>query len=262
MENKKAIKDINIIKNYWDNQPCNVNHSKKKIGSKEYFNEVEKKKYFVEPHIINFVNFPKWSNKKVLEIGMGIGTDAINFAKNGAKYYGIELSEASLNISKKRFDCYNLTGNLSVFNAEENMDFMGVNTFDLVYSFGVIHHSLCPEKIINNAYRLLKSGGTLKIMLYAENSWKKILIDGGFDQYEAQSGCPLAYSYTNEQVYKLLEKFKNINIQQDHIFPYKIIPYKNNIYIKEDYFANMSNELFKLLEKRLGWHLCITAIKP
>ena len=78
-----------ISKRYWNKQPCNIKHSKKKFLSKEYFNEISKKRYFVESHIKDFVQFSKWKNKKVLEIGFGIGTDAIEFLKNGAYYYGI-----------------------------------------------------------------------------------------------------------------------------------------------------------------------------
>ncbi len=72
----------------------------------------------------------------------------------------------------------------------------------------------------------MKPGGTLKIMVYAENSWKKMLIDKEQEQYEAQNGCPLAYTYTNEQIYDLLKDYKNIQIKQTHIFPYKIEEYK------------------------------------
>jgi hypothetical protein len=57
------------IKSYWNNQPCNINHSSKPFLSIEYFNEIEKKKYFVEPHIPEFANFAKWKNKNVLELG-------------------------------------------------------------------------------------------------------------------------------------------------------------------------------------------------
>ena len=80
-------------------------------------------------------------------------------------------------------------------------------------------------------------------------------------EYESQNDCPLAYTYTNNQVYKLLENFDNINIFQTHIFPYKIDDYKNNIYVKEDWFEAMSDNMFKILEEKLGWHLCITCNK-
>jgi SAM-dependent methyltransferase len=260
-ENREANKEIAVIKNYWNDRPCNLNHSKLEVGSKEYFDEVERKKHFVEPHIISFADFTKWNNKKVLEIGCGLGTAAVNFIRNGADYTGIELSDKSFELASKRLEVYNLKGSLHNLNAEDNMEFLGNESFDLIYSFGVIHHSPNPEKIIANAYKLLKKGGTLKIMLYAENSWKKMLIDKEQEQYEAQNGCPLAYTYTNEQVYDLLKDFQNVKIDQRHIFPYKIEPYKRNEYIKENWFEAMPCDMFQILEEKLGWHLCITATK-
>ena len=89
------------IKQYWNRKPCNIGFSKSKLFSKKYFDEVTKKKYFVEGHIKNFVDFKKWKNKKVLEVGFGIGTDACEFIKNGANYTGIELSNKSYEILKK-----------------------------------------------------------------------------------------------------------------------------------------------------------------
>ena len=96
--------NINEVKNFWNSRPCNVRHSSKSIGSIEYFDEVEKKKFFVEPHIIPFSDFPSWKNKTVLEVGCGMGTAAINFVKQGAKYTAVELSEESLKLAKKRFE--------------------------------------------------------------------------------------------------------------------------------------------------------------
>lgn len=260
-ENKNSCKSIDDIKNYWNIRPCNLNHSKLEKGTCEYFDEVESKKHFVEPHILKFADFSNCNNLKVLEIGCGIGTAAVNFIRSGANYIGIELSDESLKLTKQRFNVYSLSGELYNINAEEDISFLGLNSFDLIYSFGVIHHSPNPEKIIENVYKLLKPNGVFKLMLYAENSWKKMLIDKEEEQYEAQNNCPLAYTYTNEQVYKLLENFRNINIFQTHIFPYKIEDYKNNIYIKEDWFNSMPEKMFKILEEKLGWHLCITCNK-
>lgn len=250
-----------VIK-YWNNQPCNIKHSSCEIGTREYFEEVEKRKYFVEPHIPAFAEFEKWSGKKVLEIGCGIGTDAVNFARHGAEYTGIELSDVSLEITKKRFDVFGLNGTFFNLDAQDFEALSAVGRdFDLIYSFGVIHHSPNPQKIIDNCLQLLKPDGTLKIMVYAENSWKKIMIDGGLDQYEAQSNCPVAFTYTNEQVYRMFSQFRNIHIRQDHIFPYKIPEYKQYLYKKEEWFEHMPQEIFRTLEQKLGWHLCITCQK-
>lgn len=250
-----------VIK-YWNNQPCNIKHSSCEIGTREYFEEVEKRKYFVESHIPAFAEFEKWNGKKVLEIGCGIGTDAVNFAKHGADYTGIELSDVSLEITKKRFDVFGLKGAFFNLDAQEFEALSAVGRdFDLIYSFGVIHHSPNPQKIIDNCLQLLKPGGTLKIMMYAENSWKKMMIDSGLDQYEAQSNCPVAFTYTNEQIHAMLQRFRDVNIWQTHIFPYKIPEYKQYKYEKEAWFEHMPQDIFRALEQRFGWHLCITCEK-
>ena len=247
---------------YWDKQPCNINHSSRDVGTKEYFEDVEKRKYFVEPHIPKFAEFSKWSGKKVLEIGCGIGTDAVNFSKNGAEYTGVELSSASLELTKKRFDVFQLKGEFFNVDAQNFEELSKVGSdFDLIYSFGVIHHSPDPQKIIDNCYQLLKHDGILKIMVYAEHSLKKIMIDEKIDQYEAQSNCPVAFTYTNEQIHTMLRNFRNIQIQQEHIFPYKVSEYKQYNYVKEDWFECMPDNMFQALEKKLGWHLCITCQK-
>lgn len=260
-ENKNAIKNINIIRDYWDKTPCNVNHSKLEKDSKEYFDEVENKKHFVEPHILEFADFSNTDGMKVLEIGCGIGTAAINFIRNGAHYTGIELSNESLKLTEKRLSLENKSCQLYNLDAESNLDFIGLESFDLIYSFGVIHHSPNPEKIVKNVYKLLKPNGTFKLMLYAKHSWKQMLIDNNVEQYEAQNNCPLAYTYTRDDVYKLLSDFINIDIKQTHIFQYKINEYKNNVYEKEDWFKMMPEYLLNILEENLGWHLCIRCKK-
>ena len=249
---------INEVKKFWNDRPCNVKHSKKEIGTKEYFNEVEAKKFFVEPHILGFTNFEQSSGKKVLEIGCGLATAGINFASSGADYTGVELSESSLELAKKRFEVYEQTAKFYSGNAEELSSFVPVETYDLIYSFGVIHHSPYPEKIIAEIKKYMNENSVLKIMLYAKDSWKNYMIESGFDQPEAQYGCPIAKTYTKQDVVELLDGYEVVSIEQDHIFPYQVEPYKNGEYVKQPWFESMPPEMFRTLEKNLGWHLLIT----
>lgn len=251
---------INEVYNFWNERPCNIRHSNKEIGTKEYFEEVSKRKYIVEPHIIDFANFKEYNGKDVLEVGCGIGTAAQSFIENGANYTGIDLSDRSIEIAKQRLNIFNLNGTLFQANIEE-LNNIENKEFDLIYSFGVLHHTPNIDIAIRNIFKMLKVGGEFKLMLYAKNSLKNFEIQDGLDQYEAQNGVPIANVYTNDEIHSILKDFKNISIKQTHIFPYKIEEYKKYIYEKKDYFKHMPQDLFDCLEKNLGWHLCITCNK-
>ena len=250
---------IEEVKKFWNDRPCNIKHSSKELGTIEYFNEVEIKKFRAEPHILKFTEFPQWKNKKVLEVGCGLGTVGINFTLNSADYTGVELSKESLEIAKKRFEVYNQSGKFYLGNAEELSSFVPIETYDLIYSFGVIHHSPHPEKIISEIKKYMNENSVLKIMLYAKDSWKNYMIDAGLDQPEAQYGCPIANTYTKQDVVELLNGYEVLSIEQDHIFPYQVEPYKKGKYIKQPWFDAMPIGMFETLEKNLGWHLLITA---
>src|SRR3984957_13953149 len=132
---------VEQVRSYWDQRPCNIRHSPKPVGTREYFDEVEARKYFVEPHIPRFAEFDRWAGKRVLEIGCGIGTDTVNFARAGAHVTVIELSDASLALARQRAELFGLADRIEFHqgNAEELARHIPREEYDLVYSFGVIH---------------------------------------------------------------------------------------------------------------------------
>ena len=253
---------IDQVRDYWNNRPCNLRHSQSPVGTKEYFEEVEARRYANEPHNYTFPEFDRWKGKRVLEIGCGIGTDAVNFARAGANYTGIDLSAESVKIAKQRFEVFGLTGEIFEANAEElDNVFDPHEKFDLIYSFGVIHHAPRPERVVAHLPGLLKDDGECRVMLYAKNSWKNMLIEANWDQPEAQDNCPQAVTYTKEEARELFRAFDNVHVDQDFIFPWNIEHYVKYEYVKQPWFEAMPDELFKIMEKSLGWHLMITAKK-
>lgn len=261
---------IKEIRDFWNNRPCNIRHSNKEFCSKEYFDEVEKRKYKVEPHIPVFADFEKWRGKKVLEIGCGIGTDSINFARSGADLTCVELSDKSLEICKKRFDVFGLKAKFFSGNSEVLSEFLPQEKFDLIYSFGVIHHTTNPENVFSEIKKYMHENTECRIMLYSRYSWKTFdfFLKHGYKfnfnikktiQYfaEAQLDCPVAYTYTNKELKELLKDFEIVSIKKEHIFPYKIKEYKEYKYKKTILFRFMPKSVFRFFEKILGWHYLI-----
>lgn len=273
-----SFSDVQIrrVQEYWDRRPCNLKHSPQPVGTRQYFDEVEARKYLVEPHIPAFAQFERWNGKKVLEIGCGIGTDTINFARHGARVTAIDLSERSLEIARARAVAFNLQDWIRFFcgNAEELSQCVPIEPYDLVYSFGVIHHTPHPQRALEQIRQYTHPGTIVKIMVYHRRSWKVlwILLTEGKGRFwrlqelvarnsEAQSGCPVTYTYSRREVRGLLERC-GLSVRDtriEHIFPYRIPDYVQYRYVKELYFRWMPAPLFRAIEKRLGWHLCITA---
>lgn len=252
---------IETVAAYWNARPCNVRHSNKPRGTREYFDDVERRKYLVEPHIPGFAEFERWRGKRVLEVGCGLGTDTINFARAGATVTAVDLSEESLALARQRAEVFGLADRIRFVagNAEELPDVVAVEPYDLVYSFGVIHHTPHPERAVANIRRYLGRDSEFRLMLYARHSWKNALIEGGYDQPEAQAGCPIAFTYTREDVHRLLDGFEVLGIEQDHIFPYVVAKYVRYEYELVPWFAAMPRDMFRTLERTLGWHLLIRA---
>lgn len=254
--NEIGIQEVRV---FWDRRPCNVRHSQKPVGSREYCEEVRARRYFVEPHIVPFADFSAWRGKRVLEIGCGIGTDLSRFAEAGALVTGTELSSESLEITKKSFATLGLAGRFYAVDAEELSNVVPVEPYDLIYSFGVIHHSPHPERIIAEIKKYMGAKSELRIMLYAKYSWKSLMILFRLDQPEAQYGCPIANTYSARDVRELLLGFDVVSITKDHIFPYRIKEYKEYRYVKTFFWSFVPVFLANILKKYLGWHLLIRA---
>jgi 2-polyprenyl-3-methyl-5-hydroxy-6-metoxy-1,4-benzoquinol methylase len=273
---RSAVEDKNIkdVRSFWNARPCNVRHSDKKVGTREYFDEVERRKYIVEPHIPLFAEFPRWNGKKVLEIGCGIGTDTINFARHGANVTAVDLSDVSLELAMKRSEIYKLEDKITFYkaNAENLSEYVPVDAYDLIYSFGVLHHTPHPEEVIAQVRKYMNKNSIFKMMVYNRYSWKvwTIIASYGVFQFrrldelvakysEAQAGCPITYTYTKKSVRHLLSGMSIDNIYVNHIFPYEINAYKHYNYKKIWYFRFLPMRVFRAMEKSLGWHLCVEA---
>eukprot|EP01097_Dermamoeba_algensis_P010167 TRINITY_DN7412_c0_g1_i1.p1 TRINITY_DN7412_c0_g1~~TRINITY_DN7412_c0_g1_i1.p1 ORF type:complete len:228 (+),score=41.71 TRINITY_DN7412_c0_g1_i1:32-685(+) len=163
---------VEEVAHYYNTKPCNLSHSPAEIGSKEFFDQVEQRKYFVEPHIPKLAEFQLWKGKRVLDIGCGIGTESVNFARHGAEVHAVDISERSLELTKKRFEVYGLKGFFYLGNAEELSTFLPSDLrFDLIWAFGMLHTTPQPEKVVQEMKKLLAPHGELRLMVYSRVSY-------------------------------------------------------------------------------------------
>ena len=262
------------VRDYWNARPCNIRHSDKEVGTLEYFTEVKNRKYLVEPHILGFADFERWRGKRVLEIGSGLGTDTEMFARHGAIVTAIDYSEESLKLAQKRIKIFELDKQVTFYHAdvERLSREIPVEKYDLIYSFGVLHHTPNPGMALSELKKFMGRGSQLKIMVYHRDSLKAMgarlrhplwPADKAIAMHsEAQTGCPVTYSYSRASVRELLCGFKITDMFVDHIFPYIIPLYKQYEYKKVWYFRMLSQSIFHVLERTLGWHLCVTATLP
>jgi ubiquinone/menaquinone biosynthesis C-methylase UbiE len=196
------------VHDFWQANPCGAKFAEIEIGSREFFATVEQHRYATEWHIPEVVQFERWRDKQVLEIGCGLGTDAVNFARAGAHYTGVDLTERSIELVERRFAYENLPGELQVADAE-NLPFAD-HTFDLIYSHGVLHHTPDTQKAINQAHRVLKPGGMAMVMLYHKASYNyhvniMLLRRLGVRLLAFDWGVPFVHAMTGEDETRLRE---------------------------------------------------------
>jgi 2-polyprenyl-3-methyl-5-hydroxy-6-metoxy-1,4-benzoquinol methylase len=259
---------LNDVRAYWDARPCNLKHSDAPMGTRQYFDEVRQRKYFVEPHIPDFADFERWHGKLILEVGCGIGTAAVDFALAGAQVTAVELSPGSLEIARQQAHAYGADIEFVEANAETLTSTFGImpTRYDLIYSFGVLHHTPNPEQALQQLHHFVHKNTELRIMLYHRHSFKalSLALHGGIRrQSEAQPDCPVTYVYSRQEAVGLLRRtgWRIANMSVEHIFPYQIAAYRRHEYrIAWPMAAAWWHKpTWRWLEQRFGWHLLIEA---
>ena len=159
---------ISEVRGYWEAAPCAAKLAVSEPGSKAFYSDIEAAKNRLEPHEAAFADFQKWSGRTVLEIGCGVGIDTARFARAGADITAIDLTEAAVSLANQLLELEGLPGEAVVANAEQ-LPFPD-GRFDLVYSWGVLHHTPNIDQAMAEVHRVLKPGGQVRMMLYSRRS--------------------------------------------------------------------------------------------
>src|ERR1043166_1106156 len=197
------------VRAFWQAHPCGTKFSDAEIGTREFFERVEAHRYEKEWHIPAAADFTNTDGLKVLEIGCCLGTDGAQFAKAGADYTGVDLTEAAIELARKRFELFGLQGNFQVVDAEQ-LTFPD-ESFDLVYSHGVLHHTPDINASVHEIHRVIRPGGCAIVMLYHRGSYNyrigiRLLRRAGAGLLKSDAGIKLINVLTGEPVDALQER--------------------------------------------------------
>lgn len=213
---------IDKVHSFWNSESCGERYALGNTTREKFLNE-EKTRYRLEPYIQDFGNFSDFENKNVLEIGVGFGCDHSQIARQNPKTLtGVDLTERAIHNTKLRFKSFGLKSVLKIDNAEK-LSFKN-NSFDAIYSWGVLHHSPNTEKCFEELYRVLKPGGFAKIMIYHKYSlvgfmlWLKY----GLAKFKPLTNLDTIYSkhlespgtkaFTINETKEMVKKFSNSEI--------------------------------------------------
>lgn len=211
------------VREFWNEASCGEDLYLKGDEEIQQFRNQMNERYRLEPFILNFADFNNFKNKKVLEIGVGLGSDHQKFAEGGAELFGIDLTERAVNYATKRLSLFGLESKLAVGDAE-NLAFAN-DTFDLVYSWGVIHHSPNTKRCVQEIFRVLKPNGSCRIMIYHKHSmvgymlWIRYALltlkpfKSLTEIYANYLESPGTKAYSLQEAKELFGEFKNVKVE-------------------------------------------------
>jgi ubiquinone/menaquinone biosynthesis C-methylase UbiE len=157
------------VRSYWEAEPCGSRTAEAGLGTPDFFAQVSAARDRLEPHIARFADFAGAAGREVLEIGVGLGSDHVRFARGGARLTGVDITESGVELTRTRLALEGLQSRLQVADAE-SLPFADAS-FDVVYSWGVLHHTPDCDRAIREALRVLRPGGRACLMLYSRRSW-------------------------------------------------------------------------------------------
>jgi ubiquinone/menaquinone biosynthesis C-methylase UbiE len=245
MAQQESGTEKQLVRAFWEGEAC----------GERYGAEQDTLRYGLEPEILPFANFSSAAGKRVLEIGVGMGADFVRWLRSGAQASGVDLTQRAVAITQERILKEELAGDLQVADAE-TLPFND-GQFDIVYSWGVLHHTPNTEQALAEARRVLVPGGQLKLMLYHRHSWVALAAWGrfgllrgrpamGLRRAVAHIESPGTKAFTAPEAAAMLNGMEDISVRP----------------CLSHWDRRVAPGLARLLGDRFGWFLLIEARKP
>ena len=244
---------IEQIQQYWNTRIHDLEMTDKPVGSLEFFDDLDEYRFDKLRYLPQLVDFGGFRGDTLLEVGCGIGTDLVRFARGGALVTGVDLSQTAIGMAGRNFSLHGLTPvELRVANAEALP--YADNTFDHVYGHGVIQYTADPAQLIRECHRVLKPGGTGIFMVYNRVSWLNALSKVMKVALEHED-APCLRKFSIGEFRTLLAPFSDVRIVPERF------PVKSRLHggwkgwAFNTCFVGTFNALPRSWVRPLGWHL-------
>ena len=244
---------IDEIQRYWNQRIHDLEMTDQPVGTRAFFDELDEYRFDKLRYLPQVVNFGGFQGKRLLEVGCGIGTDLTRFARGGARVSGVDLSETAIALARQTLAWHDVAAEeLRVANGEA-LPYPDAS-FDVVYGHGVIQYTDDPARLIREAHRVLKPGGTGIFMVYNRISWLNALSKVMKVALEHED-APVLRKFSIGEYRALLAPFADVRLVPER-FPVKSRLHKgwkgvafNTCYVET------SNALPRAWVRPLGWHL-------
>jgi SAM-dependent methyltransferase len=250
---------IEEIQRYWNERIHDLEMTDAEVGTKRFFDDLDDYRFDKLHYLPRVVDFSAYRDRKLLEVGCGIGTDLVRFARGGARVTGIDLSQTAIDLARKNFALNHVSAEeLRVANGEE-LPYPDA-TFDVVYGHGVIQYTADPARLVRECHRVLKPGGTGIFMVYNRVSWLNALSKVMKVALEHED-APVLKKFSIAEFRELLKPFAQVEIVPER-FPVKSRLHKGWKGVAfNTVFVGTFNALPRSLVRPLGWHLMAFARK-
>jgi SAM-dependent methyltransferase len=244
---------IDAIARYWNEHVHDLEMTRQPVGSREFFDELEEYRFDKLRYLPGLVAFNGYRDRELLEVGCGIGTDLVRFARGGALVTGVDLASSAIQLARRNFELHGLTPReLRVANAESLPYRDGA--FDVVYGHGVLQYTADPARVVGECHRVLRQGGEAIFMVYNRYSWLNALSKATGVSLEHED-APVLRTYSSSEFKRLLAPFAHVLVVADR-FPVPSRLHKGwRAVLYNGLFVGTFNALPRRLVRRLGWHL-------
>ena len=242
---------VDTVRDFWQAHINNEYYTDAERASDSYFDQIEQRRYRTHYHLPALFASLDGAGRSLLEVGCGIGVDSIQLAKRGFAVTAVDLTENALAVARQFAAHRGVSIDFRLGNAE-GLGFPD-QSFDVVYSFGVLHHTPDIGRSVAEVHRVLRPGGTAYVMLYHRDSLVNLVHRALRLPYESPADrkdhCPVVYTFSRSGARKLFRAFSSVEVHSEYPFTYGFGPLSTKLPLA----------VRRPLGRAIGWHLMITA---